>query len=81
MSIWITADMLTIGDKIIEADGKRSIAVKKLDPCSTKGVRKVHVNGSLCYDTLSKIEVIPAHRPMLSDSQMLADLAFLAEGN
>jgi hypothetical protein len=64
--IFITADLLTIGDKIV--DGKRVIRVEHLDPCSTKGVRKVHVNRMYCYDTLSKVEVQPAHRPMRTSS-------------
>jgi len=55
--IYITADLLAIGDMII--DGKQVTLVKKLEPCPShmKGIRRIHVNSSECYDTLLPLTV------------------------
>ena len=50
----ITAGNLAVGDIIV--DGKTSIPVYKITPCTQP--RKIHVNGSNCYDNISNIEVI-----------------------
>ena len=54
--IQVTA--LTVGDTI--ADGKSSIYVKTITPCTQYG--KIHVNSSLCYDNISTIEIVRKDR-------------------
>lgn len=42
------------------SDGKRRITVKTIVPCTqTSGVPRIHVNGSLCYETIGYVEIIP----------------------
>ena len=50
----ITAGNLAVGDII--ADGKDTIQVTKLGPCTQP--RKIHVNGSNCYDNIAVIEIL-----------------------
>lgn len=49
---------LAIGDIII--DGKSTVVVTKLARCKShnKGIPRVHVNDSLCYDTVQPLKVI-----------------------
>jgi hypothetical protein len=54
----ISATALVIGDLII--DGKSVIAVKKLAYCEShkKGIRRIHVNDTQCYDGVATLQVI-----------------------
>ena len=54
----ITVTGLTVGDTIV--DGKAGILVKTITPCTQP--RKIHVNTSLCYDTIGTIEIIRKDR-------------------
>ena len=53
----IKADQLRAGDAIV--GGKNPVEVKRITPCplSRKGVARIHVNGSDCYDTLDFVSV------------------------
>jgi hypothetical protein len=53
------ANELRIGDVIIEgqAGNRKRTKVNKIEPCSQRGVPKVHINGDKCYDTLADLWV------------------------
>jgi hypothetical protein len=59
IEISITANLLAIGDIIL--GGKRETQVRRLSTCTLgrKGVPKIHVNDSDCYDTLAPLDVRP----------------------
>lgn len=56
----ISVTGLTVGDVVVT--GSRSgIPVKRITPCSQttlRGVPKIHVNDTLCYDTIGTLEII-----------------------
>lgn len=63
MRLNLTATELRVGDQILTLNSiggvKSSILVKKLGLCpgKTKGIRKVHVNETMCFDDVSPLIV------------------------